>query len=140
MAINEQEIDGLRDALLQAACDIREQAYAPYSRYAVGAALLSEDGQIFTGVNVENAVYGLGICAERAALFSAAAAGVRRIVAIAVCTGNVGVPCGACRQVLSEFAGDIPVWLSDVKGNVRRTSLQSLLPDQFGPGHLPSIE
>lgn len=140
MAISEQEIEGLREKLIQAACEIREEAYAPYSRYSVGAALLSEDGQVFTGVNVENAVFGLGICAERAALFTAAAAGVRRIVAVAVCTENVGTPCGACRQVLSEFAEDVPVWLSDVHGNVRRTSLHSLLPDRFGADHLPPSE
>jgi cytidine deaminase len=133
----EQVTDEQRDRLLETACEIRERAYAPYSRYAVGAAILSEDGQVFSGVNVENAVLGLGICAERSAIFTAASAGVRRIVAVAVCTENIGSPCGACRQVLSEFAGDIPIWLTDDQGNVRQTSLDTLLPDRFGPDHLP---
>ncbi len=133
----EQITDEQRDVLLEAACEIREQAYAPYSRYAVGAAILSEDGRVFSGVNVENAVLGLGICAERSAIFTAAAAGVRKILAVAVCTENIGTPCGACRQVLSEFADDIPIWLSDHRGNMRQTSLDILLPDQFGADHLP---
>ena len=123
--------------LLMAACEAREKAYAPYSDYAVGAAILAADGQIFTGVNVENASYGLSICAERSAVFSAVTAGVRRIVAVTVCTQNAGSPCGACRQVLSEFGSDMQVWLSDAQGNVRETSLLILLPDQFGPEHLP---
>ena len=140
MTSAEKVTDEQRDTLLEAACQIREQAYAPYSKYPVGAAILTEDGRVFTGVNVENAVFGLGICAERAAIFTAAAAGVRKIVAVAVCTENIGSPCGACRQVMSEFAGDIPVWLTDTSGNVRETSLHKLLPDQFGPGHLPPIK
>ena len=92
--------------LIMAACEARKKAYAPYSDYAVGAAILAADGQIFTGVNVENASFGLSICAERSAVFSAVTAGVRRIVAVAVCTQNAVSPCGACRQVLSEFGGD----------------------------------
>jgi cytidine deaminase len=129
--------DEQRESLIKAACQIRGEAYAPYSRYHVGAAILCEDGQIVTGVNVENAVLGLGICAERNAMFTAAALGVRRILAVAVCTENGGSPCGACRQVLSEFAGDIPIYLSDAQGNVRDTTLYTLLPDIFGPDHLP---
>jgi cytidine deaminase len=140
MTTIEQVTDEQRDELLKAACEIRERTYAPYSRYNVGAAILTEDGRVFTGANVENAVYGLGICAERTAIFKAATAGVRRILAVAVCTENIGSPCGACRQVMSEFAGDIPVWLSDTSGNIRQTTLHSLLPDQFGPGHLPPFE
>lgn len=123
--------------LLQAACAASEQAYAPYSDYPVGAAILAADGQIFTGVNVENASYGLSICAERSAVFSAVAAGVRRILAVAVCTQNAVSPCGACRQVLSEFGGDMEVWLTDTQGRVRHTNLLILLPDQFGSEHLP---
>ncbi len=128
--------DEQREALLDAACAVRQKAYAPYSNYYVGAAILTEDGRIFTGVNVENASYGLAICAERSAVFAAVTAGARRIRAIAVCTENGGSPCGACRQVLSEFAGDVPVWLSDGRGYVRETSLHKLLPDHFGPEHL----
>lgn len=126
-----------RDILVKAACEIRKQAYAPYSRYQVGAAILCEDGQIVTGVNVENAVFGLGLCAERSAIFTSVAFGVRRILAVAVCTENGGSPCGACRQVLNEFAGDIPIWMSDSQGNVRETTLHTLLPDQFGADFLP---
>ena len=126
-----------RDALLQAACDARKAAYAPYSNYRVGAAILAGDGRIFTGTNVENASYGLSMCAERTAVYKMVADGARRILAVAVCTENGGSPCGACRQVLSEFAGDVPVWLCDEAGRVRRTTLYTLLPDHFGPEHLP---
>lgn len=122
--------------LFAAAQQARSHAYAPYSRYPVSAALLSDDGRIFTGVNVENASYGLTICAERIAIYKAVSEGVRQIRAIVVITDNGGSPCGACRQVISEFAGDIPVWLSDAQGNTRATTLYTLLPDHFGPEHL----
>ena len=126
-----------KDQLIAAACKARENAYAPYSDYAVGAAILAGDGRIFTGVNVENASYGLGICAERSAVFSGVTAGVRRMLAVAVCTKNAVSPCGACRQVLSEFGGDMLVLLGDTEGHVRETNLLILLPDQFGPKDLP---
>lgn len=126
-----------KEALLDAACAARAHSYAPYSRYAVGAALLTEDGTLFSGVNVENAVLGLTICAERNAIFQMVAQGHRRIRAVAVCTGNGGSPCGSCRQVMVEFAGDIPIYLTDTAGNVRETTLYALLPDHFGPEHLP---
>lgn len=125
-----------QEMLVQAAREIRQMAYAPYSNYAVGAALLMEDGRIFTGVNVENASYGLTICAERTAVFKAISEGAKKIIAVAVCTENGGSPCGACRQVLVEFAGDVPVFLSDAQGNTRQTTLYALLPDHFGPEHL----
>ena len=125
-----------REALFVAARLARLHAYAPYSHYPVSAAILAEDGRIFTGVNVENASYGLTVCAERIAVFKAASEGVRRILAAVVITENGGSPCGACRQVLSEFAGDIPVWLGDAQGNMRQTTLYTLLPDHFGPEHL----
>lgn len=125
-----------REALFAAARLARLHAYAPYSHYPVSAAILAEDGRIFTGVNVENASYGLTVCAERIAVFKAASEGVRRILAAVVITENGGSPCGACRQVLSEFAGDIPVWLGDAQGNMRQTTLYTLLPDHFGPEHL----
>lgn len=125
-----------KSALLAAAHQARPQAYAPYSNYLVSAAILAEDGRIFTGVNVENASYGLTICAERNAIGQAAAAGVRHIRAAVVLTENGGTPCGACRQVLSEFADDIPIWLADAQGNLRQTSLHTLLPDHFGPEKL----
>lgn len=122
--------------LFAAAQQARRHAYAPYSHYPVSAALLSDDGRIFTGVNVENASYGLTICAERVAIYKAVSEGVRQIRAIVVITDNGGSPCGACRQVISEFASDIPVWLSDAQGNTRATTLYTLLPDHFGPEHL----
>ena len=129
--------DAQRDALVRAACEAQRLAYAPYSHYSVGAAILAEDGQIFTGVNVEIASYSLTVCAERTAVLKMVSTGVRRLLAIAICTDNGGSPCGACRQVLSEFAGDIPVWLSDGDNNVRQTTLYTLLPDHFGPTQLP---
>ena len=126
-----------RDALVTAACEARRFAYTPYSNYPVGAAILAEDGRIFTGVNIENASYSLTVCAERTAVFKMVSEGVRRILAVAICTDDGGSACGACRQVLCEFAGDIPVWLSDSDRNVRQTTLYTLLPDHFGPKHLP---
>ena len=96
--------------LVEAACAIREFSYAPYSNYRVGAAILLPDGRIITGVNVENASYGLSNCAERTAIFKAVTDGYQEIMAIAICTENGGSPCGACRQVLAEF-GDFPVRL-----------------------------
>ena len=128
--------DVQKHTLLQAACAVRERAYAPYSNYKVGAAILTADGQIFSGVNVENASYGLSICAERSAIFTAVSEGVQEILAVAICTSNVGSPCGACRQVMVEFAGDMPVYLTDTEGNVRETTLHNLIPEYFGPGHL----
>ncbi|MCP4415695.1 MAG: cytidine deaminase [Chloroflexi bacterium] len=131
MIINEQ-----RTTLIQAAIDVRKRAYVPYSNYPVGAALLMENGRIFTGVNVENASYGLSNCAERTAVFKAVSEGYKKILAVAVATDNAGSPCGACRQVLTEFAGDVPVYLVDGLGNGRDTTLYTLLPDHFGPEYL----
>ncbi|MGH2537888.1 MAG: cytidine deaminase [Candidatus Promineifilaceae bacterium] len=125
-----------RDSLIAAAGRARERAYAPYSGYRVGAAVLADDGRIYTGVNVENASYGLTICAERAAVFNAVGAGAGRILAAAVCTGNRGSPCGACRQVLSEFGADMPIWLCDPAGGREETSLAALLPQAFGRDRL----
>jgi cytidine deaminase len=129
----------IRDQLIAAACAARPSAYAPYSRFLVGAALLADDGRVFTGVNVENASYGLAVCAERNAIGAMALAGGRRVLGVAVCTENGVTPCGACRQVLSEFApeGDeVPVWIVDGQGGVRETTLSALLPDNFGARHL----
>lgn len=122
--------------LIEAACAIRAFAYAPYSNYRVGAAILLPGGRIISGVNVENASYGLSNCAERTAVFQAVTEGEQEVLAVAVCTENGGSPCGACRQVLVEFAGDIPILLSDAAGEVRETTLYALLPDHFGPQHL----
>ncbi len=128
-----------RDQLIAAACAIRGRAYTPYSRFKVGAALLTDDGRVYTGVNIENASYGLTVCAERNAVGAMVNDGALRIAAVAVCTENGVTPCGACRQVLSEFVdheSDIPVWIIDGRGEVRETSLAALLPDSFGARHL----
>lgn len=129
----------IRERLIAAACAARPNAYAPYSRFMVGAALLADDGRVYTGVNVENASYGLAVCAERNAIGAMTLAGGRRVLALAVCTANGVTPCGACRQVLSEFApeeGEVPVWIVDGAGDVRETTLAALLPDNFGSRHL----
>ena len=125
--------DQLRQQLLAAAIDAREQAYAPYSKFLVGAALLTEDGQIISGCNVENASYGLTICAERNAVFAAVAQGHRQFQAIALATTGGATPCGACRQVLAEFCDDLPIPIVDVEqpDRVTETSLAVLLPGRF---------
>ncbi len=128
--------DTQKKALIAAAVAARENAYAPYSRYRVGAAILVPGGEIVTGANVENASYGLSNCAERSAVFTAVSRGAREILAVAVATENAGSPCGACRQVLAEFGADIPVLLVDATGAGRETTLYTLLPDHFGPEHL----
>jgi cytidine deaminase len=125
-----------REALLRAAQEARQHAYAPYSNYTVGAALLTTGGQIITGANVENAVYPATICAERVAVTSAVSQGQREFVAIAVATRNGGTPCGICRQVIHEFAPGAIVLLVDEGGTVVETTLGDLLPDAFGPQDL----
>jgi cytidine deaminase len=130
-----------RSELVAAARAARERAYAPYSGYRVGAALLTEDGAVVTGANVENASSSLGICAERAAVAAAVAAGYRRFTAIAVAVGgpDPARPCGACRQVLHEFpAGpDLEVVCAGEDGDALLvTTLGELLPHAFGPAQL----
>ncbi len=122
------------DDLLSAAHDARARAYAPYSNFRVGAALDVGDGHVILGTNVENASYGLGICAERAAIAAAITAGFRTFHAIAV-AGNEGAltsPCGACRQVLAEFNPEMIVVYTTPDG-VARTTVAELLPHHFGP-------
>lgn len=126
--------------LILKAIAAREKAYAPYSGYKVGAALLTADGKIYEGCNIENAAYGLCMCAERTAVFKAVSAGERDFTAIAVATENGGSPCGSCRQVLREFAPNLTVIIADAAGEHRVTTLAALLPDSFGPEHLPSDE
>lgn len=124
--------DEKRQELIKIANKVRSNAYAPYSNYLVGAALLTKSGEIFTGVNVENAAYPDSICAERSAIFSAVSAGEREFEAIAVVTRNGGTPCGSCRQVLSEFGLDIEVILADEGEKLlQRTYVRDLLPGAF---------
>jgi cytidine deaminase len=120
-----------REKLIAQAQQARKQAYAPYSGYAVGAALLGASGQVYTGCNVENAVYPLCMCAERTTVFKAVSAGERDFVAIAVATENGGSPCGSCRQVLREFGEEIVVLIADSEGRYRETTVDGLLPDSF---------
>ena len=122
----------------QGAIEAARRAYAPYSRFAVGAAVLSADGRIHTGANVESASFGLSICAERNAIFRAVADGARAIDAIVVYTPTADAtpPCGACRQVLAEFGADaLIVCCSDAAAD-RHYRLADLLPQAFGPRHL----
>ncbi len=131
--------DASMQALVSAARTVRLRAHAPYSRFAVGAALLDENGRVHAGCNVENAAYGSSQCAEASAIGRLVAEGGTRIVAAAV----VGVarepvtPCGACRQRLREFAADdCPIWIADAERVVARHTLGELLPASFGPAHL----
>ena len=130
-------VDEIRRDLIERALEARQWAYAPYSKYPVGAALLAESGRIYTGVNVENAAYPTGICAERTAVYKAVSEGEREFQAIAVVTANGGTPCGSCRQVLSEFGLDITVIVADENGKITlETDVAGLLPGAFRPDHL----
>jgi cytidine deaminase len=125
--------------LVDLASQAREKSYARYSNYAVGAALLTSEGKIFTGVNVENAVYSLTVCAERSAIFTAVGEGYQNFEAIAVVTSDAGTPCGSCRQVLAEFGLDIEVIIADASGKIHQTvTAAELLPYSFGPENLDS--
>lgn len=126
--------------LIELARQAREKAYVPYSGFPVGAALVAEDGTVFTGCNIENASYGLALCAERTAIFKMASEGHHAVRAIAVIadTESPVSPCGACRQVLAEFAGNgVRVILSNLSGDVQVTTVGDLLPGAFRPGDLP---
>lgn len=123
--------------LVRRAIEVRGRAYAPYSNYAVGAALLTKSGRVFCGVNVENAAYPSSVCAERSAVFAAVSEGERDFEAIAVVTGNAGSPCGTCRQVLAEFGTDILVIQAATDGQIKREcTVAELLPFSFGPDDL----
>jgi len=121
-----------REGLVRQAAAARERAYAPYSGYKVGAALLGKSGRVYTGCNVENAVYPLCTCAERTAVVKAVSEGEREFVALAVVTRNGGAPCGSCRQTLREFGEDIVVLIADTTGACRETTVAELLPASFG--------
>lgn len=119
------------DELVAHALEARTRAYAPYSQYAVGAALLTADGAVIYGCNVENAAYPATICAERVALTAAVAQGKRLFAALAVATQNGGSPCGICRQVMAELGPDMVIYIADAAGNYQTTSVAELLPASF---------
>lgn len=123
------------DALLAAAVEARGNSFAPYSKFRVGAAVELADGRIVTGCNVENASYGLTVCAERVAIFKAVSEGARpgdfRRVAVCADTERLTPPCGACRQILWEFCGDVPVTLVNLAGATREFTVGQLLPEAF---------
>ena len=124
-------LDAAWRALLAAATEARERAYAPYSRFAVGAAVRTGSGRIYSGANVENASSGMTVCAERVAVWKAVSEGEHDLEALALITESGATPCGACRQVLVEFEADLPILVADTKGNAWMTSLSALLPDAF---------
>ena len=127
-----------KDLLIEAAKQARENAHAPYSNFRVGAALRSSSGRIFGGCNVENATYGLTMCAERVAIFKAVSEGERGFSAIAVVTDTdvLTPPCGACRQLIWEFCGDIPVSMANLKGKIEVVQMRELFPRPFDDSNL----
>jgi len=128
--MNTSKIDP--EGLIKKATEAREHAYAPYSNYRVGAAVQTADGRIFTGTNVENAVYPLTLCAERVAIAKAVSAGARHVVALAVVTSNAGSPCGSCRQVMREFGvPEMPIFIGSPDGTYTTWTLEELLPASF---------
>ncbi len=120
--------------LSQAACDARRNAYAPYSGFPVGAAVRADSGKIYGGCNVENVSSGLTVCAERVAVWNAVASGENKLIALVVVTDSGSTPCGACRQVMQEFATDLPILVADTKGQGWLTSMRRLFPDPFPHG------
>ncbi|MEP6894291.1 MAG: cytidine deaminase [Chloroflexota bacterium] len=126
-----------KQALIDLANTARQHAYAPYSKYQVGAVLLTKTGRIFTGVNVENAAYPHTMCAERVAVFKAVSEGEKEFEVISVVTDNGGSPCGGCRQVLAEFGLDTLVLIANGKGELlKEMTVKELLPEAFTPEHL----
>jgi cytidine deaminase len=118
--------------LIKTAIKASLKSYSPYSNYKVGAAVLTYNNKIFSGTNIENASYGLTLCAERIAVFKAVSEGFKKIIAIAIATKDGAFPCGACRQVLYEFGPDMIVIIVDFNGNIiKETNLKNLLPDAF---------
>ena len=119
--------------LVEKAVKVREIAYAPFSKFKVGAAVETETGEIFTGCNVESASYGLTVCAERVAIWKAVSEGKKKFsrIAIVADTEELTPPCGACRQIIWEFCGDIPVIMANLKGDVETVQMKELLPRAF---------
>ena len=121
------------ESLIELAKEVRERAFAPYSGFKVGAAVISKDGEMFSGCNVESASFGLTVCAERVAIWKAVSEGVNDLIGITVVTDTdeLTPPCGGCRQIIWEFCGDVPVTLANLKGDVETISIKELLPRAF---------
>ena len=129
--------DEQRHSLIEQANAARVHAYAPYSNYPVGAALRTKSGRVYTGVNIENAAYPTGVCAERVAVFKAVSEGELDFEVIALVTDNGGAPCGACRQVLAEFGLETQVLIADGSGRlIKSATVGELLPEAFQPHHV----
>jgi cytidine deaminase len=126
------------DPLIQAATSVRERAYAPFSHFKVGAAIEDENGRVFTGCNVENATYGLTVCAERVAIFKAISEGAGKLkrVAVVADTDTLTPPCGACRQMLWEFCGNAELILANLSGKHETTSIAEIFPRPFDASFL----
>lgn len=126
------------DALVAAALEVRKNAHAPFSKFQVGAALEDENGRIHTGCNVENATFGLTVCAERVAVFKAISEGARKFrrIAVAADTDVLTPPCGACRQILWEFCGDIDIIMANPRGKTETVHLRDLFPRPFDASFL----
>lgn len=126
-----------KNKLINAALEARENSYSPYSNYSVGAALLTETGELYTGTNIENAAYPTTICAERVAIFKAISEGKMGFKAIAVVSRDGGSPCGSCRQVMAEFGLEAEVYIANSEGGiVEESTVRELLPHSFGPENL----
>ena len=121
----------MTDQLIEQAIQMRSKAIAPYSKYKVGSAILTESGKIFGGCNVESSRYGLTCCAERIAIYNAVSNGHTKFSALAIATNNGGKPCGACRQVIWDICGEISIYITDVSGNINNTTSSELLPNAF---------
>ncbi|MCD9188797.1 MAG: cytidine deaminase [Pyrinomonadaceae bacterium] len=126
-------MENTKKELIEAAREVRTRAYAPYSKFKVGAALRTKNGKIYTGCNVESASYGLTVCAERVAIWKAVSEGEKEFTEIAVVadTQELTPPCGVCRQIIWEFCGDVPVIFANLKGNSEVVTMKELLPRAF---------
>ena len=137
VGLTREGVESISDeTLLSLAREAMTRSYSPYSHYPVGAALHALDGRIFQGCNIENASLGATICSERTAMVKAVSEGAHSFVAVAIAADKMAWPCGACRQVLNEFAPEIRVLVTDAEGHVEQKTLQELLPNGFGPKQL----
>jgi len=127
------------DTLLKKALDMRQYSHAPHSHFKVGSAILTADGTIYGGCNIESDVYGLTMCAERSAIFNAFSQGHRSFIAIAVATSTQGTPCGACRQIIAELCGNVTLYTTDLKGNIATYKAYDLIPHHFTLKHFTTI-